>query len=284
MKQYQSEFSGSFYPSDSSTLESMISNFLNNVDEQNFQNFNEELFAVVAPHAGYIYSGQTAAYSYKLLAKENLDFVIVLFPSHKFYFEGGLSIHEGTFSTPLGPLSVSSDITFKLIEDKFIFDRHDLLVKEHSFDVQLPFIKKVLPNVKIVPLMICSNNLKTIDGIAEIMFKTLKSENKKFAFILSADLSHYNDHKTASKLDEETIEAIMSLDNEKINQKHIETCGKNPIMTAVSLMNKFNIKNKNSVLLHYSHSGDVSKNFNEVVGYASIAIFKNHLKENIDNT
>ena len=274
MKVYKSEFSGSFYPSNPHTLESMIADFLSRTDESAF---NRELFAVVVPHAGYIYSGQTASYAYKLLAKENPDFVIVMFPSHKFYFEGAFTISEGTFSNPLGSISIGSDITSKLIDNKLIFDKADLIVKEHSFDVQLPFIKTVLPNAAIVPLMICCDNLKIIDGIAEIMFEVLKSGNKKFVFVLSADLSHYHDYETASKLDKETIEAIMSLKNENMIPKHIETCGKNPIMTAVSLMNKLNIKSENTALLHYSNSGDVTKNFDEVVGYASIAVFKDSL-------
>jgi len=280
MKTYKSEFAGSFYPSNQHTLESMILDFLSRVDEPIF---NKELFATVVPHAGYIYSGQTAAYAYKLLVKENPDFLIVLFPSHKFYFEGAFTISEGSFSNPLGTVSIDADIISKLIDNKFIFDKPDLLVKEHSFDVQLPFIKTVLPNVKIVPLMICTDNLKTIDIIADIIFKVLKVESRKFIFILSADLSHFHDNDTAVKLDRETIRAIMSLENENIIPKHIETCGKNPIMTAVSIMNKFNIKSiekENPILLHYSNSGAITKNLNEVVGYASIAFFKNHFENN----
>jgi hypothetical protein len=154
-----------------------------------------------------------------------------------------------------------------------------LLAKEHSFEVQLPFIKAVLPNATIVPLMICCDNLDINNTIVDMLFSILHSANndgrdKKFVLILSADLSHFHSYETAVELDKETIKAIMSLENENIMPDHIETCGKNPIMTAVSLMNKFNIKSEDTVLLIYSNSGDITKSLTEVVGYASIAIFK----------
>jgi hypothetical protein len=143
---------GTFYPADPAVLSERIDGFLAKADPQPLDG---EIFALISPHAGYDFSGQVAAFGYKLVKGRSYKTVVILAPSHHYAFRGVSVYPEGTFQTPLGDIPVNSDFSKKLLDrdPEISFDRRAFL-KEHSLEVQLPFLQKVLKNFKIVPVIL----------------------------------------------------------------------------------------------------------------------------------
>lgn len=239
-------YAGSFYPSEKKLLSEMINTFLKKSAQKKV---NGKLRALVVPHAGYVYSGQVAAFAFSALKKANPKRIILFGPSHQDFIEGANSF-EGKWITPLGSVDV--------LKNTLPFMEND---NEHCLEVQVPFLQKVLKKFVFIPIIygeITAKNLtQTIEGFFE----------KDTVLIASSDLSHYFPYDLAKKADFESIDSILKLDLNKFIESG-DACGKIGIAVLIILAKKYGWE---PLLLEYKNSGDTSGNKNSVVGYASIA-------------
>lgn len=273
MKQVRhAQVAGFFYPSDPLKLKKEISLLLGIAKQQKSY---EKIFGIVAPHAGYVYSGKTAAYAYNLLKDKNIKTVIIISPSHSEYFPG-VCVYEGdAYETPFGEIDVDKDKADKLCEEsKIIFKGVSGHRKEHALEVQLPFLQSVIEDFKIVPIVIGDQGKMFVDELAKKLSEIYDAET---LIVASSDLSHFHDVHTANQLDSIVEKRINDFDFEKLQKdldlNNCEACGGGPVialMKAASLVGA-----SSSQVLKRTDSGDVTGDKSEVVGYLSAVIYKN---------
>lgn len=261
---------GLFYPSNPVRLHNEINTLLT---PGNKEDFTGKIFGIIAPHAGYIYSGKTAAFAYNLLKGRNIGKVIILSPSHREFFPGSCIYDGEGYLTPLGRIQIDKEIAEKMAEESdSVFIGKEGHNKEHAVEVHLPFLQTVLKDFKIVPVVMGDQEKNIVDDLAKAVAAVSDEET---LIIASSDLSHFYSRDTASKLDSLIEEDIKDFDHEKllkdIAHKKCEACGGGAI---AALMKAADLKGiRNVKVLHRSDSGDVSGDTNEVVGYLSAVIF-----------
>ncbi len=263
---------GYFYPSSPQQLQKEVDTLLTfSGPIPNLSNVT----GLVCPHAGYAYSGKTAAFAFKLLEGTNFKTAIVISPSHQEYFPG-ISIYDGdAYSTPLGVIKVNKEIAEKLTRDSNIIFKGVLGHKqEHAIEVQLPFLQTVLKDFQIVPIVMGDQGKIFMDDLAAKLSEVI---DDKTILIASSDLSHYHSKSEADRLDSVVEKRINDFDYEglqiDLEERNCEACGGGPIvamMKAASMLNK-----KKSKVLHRSDSGDTTGDNLEVVGYLSAAVYGN---------
>jgi len=261
---------GLFYPADPNELDKELSLLLSLAEPL----LNpDSVTGIISPHAGYIYSGRTAAFGFKVLKNKNIKNVIIISPSHHEYFRG-ISIYDGdAFETPLGVVEINNEISAKIIEgSKNIFFGINGHREEHAVEVQIPFLQNVLNDFKIVPIVMGDQNAVYVSELAERLAKVIDDYT---VIVASSDLSHYYSKDKAFKLDSIVEEKIKQFDFNglqfDIDNRVCEACGGGPI---ISMMKAAFLSGKNkSVILNRSDSGDTSGDNNQVVGYLSAAIY-----------
>jgi MEMO1 family protein len=266
----QPAVAGMFYPADSAKLRTDIQFMLSSVETEPIVT---DVLGIISPHAGYIYSGRTAAYGFNLLKNKNYNKVIIISPSHHEYFDG-ISIFNGdAYKTPLGVVDVDKELARKIIEGgKSIFFGMEGHRQEHAIEVQIPFLQMVLQNFKIVPIVMGDQDKVFINDLSERIASVIDEET---VVVASSDLSHFYSKQIAFKLDSIVAKHISEFNYEELrtdlDKKNCEACGGGPIvvlMKAASLLGK-----TKSMVLNRSDSGDVSGDNTEVVGYLSAAIY-----------
>lgn len=267
---------GAFYPSEPEELRRMVKGYL---DAAKPATAEGELILAFAPHAGYIYSGGVAAYTYKALKTRNIKRIILLGPSHHSLFKGVSVYREGYMKTPLGLLEIDERLAESLInEEKDARFYPDAFRKEHSLEVQFPFIQEALGNVKIVPILVGMLTKESFDFITERLTEILKSDPQTI-LLVSTDLSHYHGYDEAREMDNLVINDILNLSTEALERdlrsKRGEMCGSYPAIIGLSVARR--VGATHGVLLKYANSGDTAGRMDSVVGYASIAILKSSL-------
>ena len=265
---------GSFYPSSSKTLFQMIIDFLNKADKQNLDN----IIGLVSPHAGYIYSGEVAAYSFKQIEDRHYDSIFIIAPTHSEYFDFCSVFNGKAYQTPLGVVEIDTDRVNRLVsEDSY----KDYIIlsdsghrQEHSLEVQLPFLQTVLKEFRIVPIVMGSQNKKNIESLGNAIGTIFKDEN--ILIIASTDLSHYHSYNMASILDSKVVDFIKNFDAPSfisaVNSERVEMCGGGPT-ASVMIASKLLGATKSKVLC-YKNSGDVTGDKSAVVGYLSAVFYK----------
>jgi len=264
------QVAGYFYPADPLKLSKEINLLL---DATGKQDRVENIFGIVSPHAGYTYSGKTAAYSYNQLRGKSYKRVVIISPSHSEYFSG-ISIFNGdAYETPLGLLEVDKEFSNKLIEtSKLIFLGTEGHRKEHALEVQLPFLQSVIKDFKIVPVVMGDQNKIYVDELAKKLSKVVDDDT---LIVASSDLSHFHSKGDANRLDSVVAERISNFDYENLQKdldnNNCEACGGGPV---IAMMKAAALKHKDqSSVLHRSDSGDVTGDTKEVVGYLSAVIY-----------
>ncbi|MEK6630105.1 MAG: AmmeMemoRadiSam system protein B, partial [Acidobacteriota bacterium] len=166
-----------------------------------------DVAAVIAPHAGLMYSGPVAAYAYQQLVGRSYEVAVVVGPSHYVGFEGVAVFPEGAFETPFGTLMVSEgDAAAILAATPVVRDCRAAHRREHSLEMQLPFLQRVIPGTPIVPLIMGHQTRETVLGLAAGLATALQS--RRALLVASSDLSHYHDARQAAKLDRVVVDAI----------------------------------------------------------------------------
>ncbi len=264
------QMAGHFYPSNPDKLRKDINLLL---DVTKPKEKIDKIFGVVSPHAGYVYSGKTAAHAYNLLVGKKYKRVVVISPSHSEYFPG-VSIFEGdAYETPLGTLKVDKEFREKLLtDDEIIFKGYEGHRREHALEVQLPFLQSVLQDFKIVPIVMGDQSKRNVDTLAK---KLAEVSDDETLIVASSDLSHFYPKSQADKLDSVVEKRVREFDYESLQfdlENHTcEACGGGPI---VALMKAANLKNiKHSMVLSRTDSGDVTGDNSEVVGYLSAVFY-----------
>lgn len=263
---------GSFYPASPKSLSKQINDFLGAVPPKKIEG---EITALITPHAGYIYSGQVAAYAYKLLTDNPFDKVIVIAPSHHVYFRGASIYAKGAFRTPLGLIPIDEDTSQKIMKEStaisFLPQAH---VQEHSLEVQLPFLQTVLKDFQLIPIVMGDQNLENCKILSEALYRAIKG--KKVLIVASSDLSHFYSYHQAVKLDNGVINRIRNFDPQglarDIADGTCEACGGGPIITTMLLAQKMGA-NK-ALVLKYANSGDVTGDMSRVVGYLAAVLYR----------
>ncbi len=247
-------FAGSFYPSTPDAVKADVCNLL-----QNSCSPFSEAVGMVVPHAGYVYSGKTAAYGFAS-APDNVSTIVICAPSHRYPFKGETVFDTDFLETPLGLCPVDRKITGFLAEEM-----ESIVFQEHSLEVLIPFVQMKWPDAMIVPIVLGME--PDCKKVAELIYKHAPE-----AFLIaSSDLSHFHPLSEAEKLDRMVINAFLSLSPEQIGD-NLEACGKTAIKT---LLYFAAMKSAGTAVeLHYSTSADAGAGTDEVVGYFSGMVLK----------
>lgn len=261
---------GLFYADRPGELEREVRHYLDKAPEAPVGGI---IRALVSPHAGFMYSGSTAAFGFRQLAGAVYDAVVIIGPSHREYFDG-ISIHPGTaFATPLGNVPIHDEVRREIaahhrsIEISAIGHR-----AEHSVEVQLPFLQEVLGTFSFVPIVMGEQHREHCTLLAEALVRAGRRFN--LLFVASSDLSHYHPYDEAVSLDRAVVRDIELYDTEafmeKLERNQAEACGGGPIIAVMNAARELGATRAR--ILHYCNSGDVSPRRDAVVGYVSAAL------------
>lgn len=264
---------GMFYSGNRATLEREVAVFLeNSMPERDINH----IYGIVAPHAGYMYSGGVAARAYRQVMEFDYDIVVVISPSHHVYFEK-VSIYEGDYyETPLGLIPVNKEICQKLAEqdEQLILSSVGHEGEEHALEVQLPFLQHIFEEFTLVPIVMGNQNLNNILALSRALGTVLQGE--KALIVASSDLSHYHSYEEATRLDSVVISHINNYkeDNlyEDLENGLCEMCGGGPVIAMMKACRQLGAE-KAKVLL-YRNSGDVTGERSPVVGYLAAIVYK----------
>jgi len=269
---------GSFYPADKEVLADTVDRFVSMAEEKAVDG---RLIGLVSPHAGYKYSGSVAGYVYRQLKGREIRTVVLIGPSHYSSFKGVSVYKEGRMRTPLGMVKINSKMAQRLInEDADITFYPEAFEKEHSIEVQLPFLQRVLEDFQIVPILIGTPTMRSFNTLTERLTEILRDDEYAI-LIASTDLSHYHDYETAVKMDHKAIDAVerMSIEDLEryLRQGEAEMCGAYPVLYMMAVAR--NLGATNGVLFKYANSGDITGDRSRVVGYAAIGIYRTPLTQ-----
>ena len=262
---------GMFYPGNKEELAGKVDDFLANAEKSDIKG---RVFAIIVPHAGYEYSGQIAAYSFKQLEGADFKKIIIISPSHYVSFDGMSVYNKGAFETPLGIIKIDKELADKIMakDKRFIFypEAH---LKEHAIEVELPFLQKMYKDkdFKIVPITMGNPEADDIRILSDTLYDVM---DKDTLLIISVDLSHYYPYDKAVELDTNSTSAIEHLDAQKmlkdINSHNSEIDAPIAVLGMITLANRYNAKAK---IIKYANSGDVTGDKSRVVGYSSIVVY-----------
>ncbi|MBI2969850.1 MAG: AmmeMemoRadiSam system protein B [Gammaproteobacteria bacterium] len=221
---------------------------------------------LIAPHAGYVYSGPIAAAAYATLAsrRQHIRRVVLLGPAHRVYLSGLALPSVGCFSTPLGAVAIDAPAVCALEALPQITVRDDAHALEHSLEVHLPFLQVLLDDFTLVPLVVGDADPDSIAQVLETLWG-----GEETLIIVSSDLSHYHDYDTASRLDRATCRAVEELQWESIGPE--QACGCMPINGLLALSRRWNLRID---LLDLRNSGDTAGPRDRVVGYGAFALLE----------
>lgn len=232
-----------------------------------------EVTALIAPHAGIMFSGPVAAFAYKAAARSRYDDVVLVGPSHFVGFEGVAVYPEGAFDSPLGRAPVNSRLASRLAESAVVRAMPSAHGREHSLEMQLPFLRRLLPETQIVPLLMGYQTRETILELAGALARTLRGTAS--LLVASTDLSHYFDAHTAASLDARVLERVAAFDPEGLldeferypehERGRCVACGGGPMIAVMMAARELGAVNAR--VLKYAHSGEVSGDYDGVVGY-----------------
>lgn len=234
--------------------------------------------AIIAPHAGMMFSGPVAAYSYKATAHRRFDVAVLVGPSHFVAFEGAALWPDGGFDCPLGVARIDEAAARALTEAPIVKAMPSAHQREHSLEMQLPFVRRVHPDLPIVPLLIGFQHRATIDALADALVRTFAG--RRALLVASTDLSHYFDAKTAASLDGRVSERVAAFDPDGLldlfeqypehERGRYVACGGGAAIAVMKAARRLGATDGR--VLKYAHSGEVSGDYDGVVGYLA-AVF-----------
>ncbi len=282
---------GSFYPDDPDRLNNDIRSFLENVPKHTSRN---KPLVLIEPHAGYVYSGQVAAYGYKLLQNTEIRTVAVISPSHMESFPF-VSVFDGdSYETPLGRIDVDHELAEAIASTapdsiKLSSNGHILpgtSRQEHALEVQLPFLQHVLSDFSIVPIVMGDQSWEFCAALGAAL--TPHFERHDFLVVVSSDLSHFHEYESANKMDGTFCRLMADMNPrelyDSIRKHESEACGAGPVIA--SLIAAREAGADECVILNAANSGDITGDRGSVVGYASAVVRRGgaHAEEEAEET
>ncbi|MBW6514964.1 MAG: AmmeMemoRadiSam system protein B, partial [Candidatus Syntrophosphaera sp.] len=257
---------GSFYPRFGEQISAQIEKW---TAGQTQAPPGDDCLGLIVPHAGYVYSGECAARGFHHISGQQFDTLVILHPSHHgIHFDWSVSSFE-QYDTPLGKLDLDVRLFELLTKSGTGADKELRLHEaEHSLEVQLPFIKHFFPEALICPIMIGRPYPEVASQLAEKLREAIKASGKRVGIIVSTDLSHYYNADKAEKMDALITKYLMSLDADGLWQsvigKRCEACGIGGLLTLLLYAGAYD--NARARIIHYTHSGKVTGDNQQVVG------------------
>ena len=266
---------GTWYPASAGALRRDVEAYLGAVQQPS----PGKVTALIAPHAGLMFSGPVGAYAYKAVTAGAYDVVVLVGPSHFVAFEGVALYPEGAFDTPLGPALIDREAAQAIAAaSPIVQPLASAHGREHSLEMQLPFLKHVLPDVPIVPLLMGYQERETITELGAALASAMKG--RRALIVASTDLSHFFDAATAQSLDARVQAAVAAFDPESFLQlfEHYPShergryvaCGGGPAISVLLAARALGASDAR--VLRYGHSGEISGDLSGVVGYMAAAI------------
>ena len=265
---------GTFYPSDKKVLEQRIDGFLKETEARPQKN-SAAPFGLISPHAGYDYSGKVAAAAYRQIAGKPYKTVFLLGPSHYVPFQGVSIYPYGTWETPLGKVPIDEQLAAAVMEQcSFVRYQAPAFEHEHSLEVQLPFLQKVLENFKIVPLVMGKLSGPELRALADHLTTRVEQNPGRVLIIASSDMSHYHPYHEATAMDRATLRQIEATDLRTLRKQlevgTAELCGSQAVTTLIRVAENIGARVK---VLDYANSGDITGDKARVVGYGAVGFY-----------
>lgn len=267
---------GSFYPAERQALQEMVDGFLAKAANPPAEG---ELVALVAPHAGYVYSGAAAAHTYQRLRGTTVRRVILIGPAHRVPIRGAAIYSRGSWRTPLGKVPIDERLATGLIDHNAgVIDDPVPFAEEHSLEVQLPFLQRVLGSFTIIPILVGNPTPATMASLSARIALLLRTEPGTM-LVCSTDLSHYHDAATAHAKDNLVIDAVKRMalgDLESLlRTEQGEACGGWPLLLTMAAARGAGATN--GTLYRYADSGETGGDNRRVVGYAAMGLYRTPL-------
>lgn len=231
---------------------------------------------LLAPHAGYVYSGPIAAHSYYKLVEDGFpETFIILCPNHTGLGSGVSTFIEGEWETPIGKVEIDSKFAEKLVSNADIIDSDSSAhLQEHSCEVQIPFLQYFSRDFKVVPVCMWMQDLETSSEVGISIKKTAEELERDIVVIASSDFTHYKPHDVAYQNDIQVLAAIKAMDEKlmmtRVGELNVTMCGYGPVASTIIASRELGAQNCD--ILKYATSGDITGDYSSVVGYAS-AVF-----------
>jgi hypothetical protein len=265
---------GTWYPAKAGALAREVDDYIERASDPP----RGAIRAIVAPHAGIMFSGPVGACAYKAAALQQYDLAVLVGPSHFVAFEGVALYPEGAFACPFGPIAIDAAAAAAIGAADVVRAMPSVHAREHSLEMQLPFLGRLFPGLPIVPLLMGHQDRPTIERLAQALADGLAS--RRALLIASTDLSHYFDAATAATLDGEVCDSIAAFSPERLlavferypeseRGRHVG-CGMGPAISVMVAARALGAKEAR--VLRYAHSGEVSGDFQGVVGYVAAAL------------
>jgi AmmeMemoRadiSam system protein B len=267
-----SPIAGTWYPGRPEALERSVRELLEAVEPAEIDG---DLVALLSPHAGLRYSGGVAAAGYRLLERRQFETAVLLGPSHHVYFQGASVYDCGAFETPLGHVKIDHELARAVHESsrsmRVFFEAHD---REHSLEMQLPFLQVLNPEMKIVPIIMGDQRRPNVEAVAEAVAEALARTHRPVLLIASSDLSHYKSAELAARMDGRVTRLVDQFDPdglmELLETNHEHACGGGPLVAVMRAARA--LGGASARILRYGDSGDITGDKTEVVGYLSAAL------------
>ena len=266
---------GSFYPSDPVELSKALAEMYSTIEKKPLPG---RPIGIIAPHAGDMYSGRTAAMAYKQLEGMEYDTVVVISPSHTVFFQGASVYNGGAYQTPIGVIPIDIQLSNRIAEihpSIFLSNKGHTggsVRGEHALEVHLPFLQLVLGKFKLVAIVMGDQELSTSQALGETLASALSDKNA--LIVASTDLSHFYPEKDARVLDSQIQKAIENYNpgqlHGTISSGKGEACGGGPVIAAMIATKR--LGGEEVVVTNYTTSAETSGDFEEVVGYLSAVI------------
>ena len=263
---------GMFYPANPQELTDMISTYLKNVS---LDTPYPDVIGLVSPHAGIVYSGQTAAYAYKQVEGNSYEAVIIIAPSHREQFEGASVWAKGAYQTPLGLVPVHEELAAAIMaEDEAVRASRAGHRQEHSLEVQLPFLQLTVKDLKIVPIVVQDYSFANCQRIAGAIVRSCQGKN--VLLVASTDLYHGESYADCRRISGSTLENIAALEPKSLHQSfrngESQACGAGPVVIVEMVAQQLGANQ--AQLLHQTNSNDVTgQKGGYVVGYGALVFY-----------
>ncbi len=275
-----SPIAGTWYPGNAAELRAQVEAFL---EKATAPALSGEILGLVVPHAGLVYSGFTAAHAFKTLIGSSFTRVILLSPSHQYYREPLLTSGHEAYATPLGQVPVDREALSALGMLLQVSKGPDITPvrrdREHSLEIELPFLQVVLPQgFKLVPLMLVNQSMDLVSALSNALagFMLTLPPEEKTLLVASSDLSHFYTEKQANQLDKRVLSALEAMDVFELFMLNTsgkgQACGMAPILSVLRTCR--NLGADKLVIADYRTSAAVTHDADSVVGYGSAVITK----------
>lgn len=263
------QYAGSFYPSSADEIKRLISGFIDPGAVK------KDAVGCVLPHAGYIYSGRIAV---QTVSRINIpERMILIGPNHTGYGEQFSIMTAGSWRTPLGEVAIDQPLATSILENSSYLIQDSLAHShEHSLEVELPILQYFKPDIKIIPIVVGSDDLAALKAVGKEVARVIKKEKLAGSALIvaSSDMTHYESRQQAQVKDQKAIQAILELDGDKlyslVRSLNISMCGYGPVIIMLAAANELGVKG--AQLVKYGSSADSTGDSESVVGYAGIIL------------